>query len=329
MRRTGQGSLCTLTTIAIGLSSAVGGAEETPEPPREIHLTECRIRLSEEVVLASDRNGILKFVEPREGDTVRARQKVAGLVDDVVQAELAAAEHKASNDVEVRAGKKASELADMEYKKAKQANRSVANTVPSLEVHKLEIAAEHAVLDIELAEHELTFYKLQRDLKRQELATLSIISPINGVVRKVHKHKGEAVRQGDPVLEIANTDLLRVEGWVDLKDTWDVSIGNRVFVQLDIPDVELAIEERRFAGRITFVDVSVQPVTRKTKVYADVVNQDDILKAGLNAMMTIQVDPSNKANGTGADVTTARRSKADGPARVQRTNRIPIEDKSP
>lgn len=323
MRRTGKGLICTLTTLAIGLIATVGDAEETPAPLREIQLTECRIRLVEEVTLASDRTGILKYVEPHEGDTVRAKQKVAGLVDDVAQAELAAAEHKASNDVEVRANKKASELATMEFKQARQANKLTPNAVPAVELHKLEVAAANAVLDIELAEHELEYYKLQRNLKEKELGTFSIVSPINGVVRKILKRKGEAVRQGDPVLEIVNTELFRVEGWVDLKDTWDVSVGNRVFVQLDIPDVDLPIEQRRFEGRITFVDVGVQPVTRKTKVFADVVHQEGVLKAGFNAIMTIQVDPADKANANGPELT-----KAAGPLKMK-LNRVPLEEKKP
>ncbi len=259
-------------------------------PPTAIPLTDCKIKLIEQVMLASDRPGILKFIEPKEGDAVQAKQKIAGLQDDLVQAELAAAEHKATNDIEVRAGEKARDLAVKEYEQAQRANRDVKNTVPMVELHKYKLAAEQSVLEIELAKHELIFSRLQRDLKRTELETFGIRAPFSGVVTKVFKQRGEAVRQGDPILELANTDHVRVEGWLDLEQTWKVSVGNRVLVRLNIPEVDLPIEEVVHEGRVTFVDVTVQPVTRLTRVFAEVVNHDNILRAGLNADMVIQLN---------------------------------------
>ena len=104
-------------------------------------------------------------------------------------------------------------------------------------------------------------HRLQRDLKQTDLAAYSILAPFDGIVTKVYKQRGEAVRQGDPILELTNTDHVRVEGWVDLDYAWRLSLGNRVAVRLNIPDIELPVEEIVFEGRITFIDVSVQPVT--------------------------------------------------------------------
>lgn len=259
------------------------------ESVRELQLTECRIKLIDQVVLASDRTGVLKFVEPREGDSIRAQQRVAGLDDDLILAEVAAAEHKATNDIEIRAHQKSSELADVEYEKSQQANREVKNTVPLIELHKLKLAAEKARLEIELAEHELTFNRLERDIKRQELGTYAITTPISGLVTKVYKQRGEAVKQGDPIMEVTSTDRLRVEGWLPLEHAWSVAVGQRVMVRLNVPEIDLPEEQRVFEGKITFVDVSVEPVSRFTKVMADVVNQDGVLRAGLTADMTIRL----------------------------------------
>jgi hypothetical protein len=42
-----------------------------------------------------------------------------------------------------------------------------------------------------------------------------------------------------------------------------------------------------FYGKIVFVDVSAQPVTGQVRVWAEVENRDNILRAGLNARMAI------------------------------------------
>jgi multidrug efflux pump subunit AcrA (membrane-fusion protein) len=103
----------------------------------------------------------------------------------------------------------------------------------------------------------------------------------------VFKSKGEAVRQGDPIIELSSTKRVRVEGYVNVKDIWNVKRGNRVMVKLDVEDMELEVEKEVFYGKIVFVDVSAQPVTGQVRVWAEVENRDNILRAGLNARMAI------------------------------------------
>jgi RND family efflux transporter MFP subunit len=309
------------------LSSPIVFAEDDSSPPAEIPLTECRIKLIEQATLASDRAGILRFVECKEGDLVEADQQVAGLEDDLIAADLTAAEHKAKNDIPIRAAQKALELAQTEYDKARQANRDVKNTVPLIELQRLKLAAEKAALEIEFAEHEMVLSRLERDFKRAEMATYGIVAPYTGVVTKVYKQRGEAVRQGDPIVEITNADRLRVEGWVDLHQAWRVSLGDRVTVQLTVPEAELPIEERVFEGRVTFIDVAVEPVTRRTRIFAEVVNQDNLLRAGLTADMTIHINPAVERDGTATlSSRTVRRPTGSPAPRFQRTLRVPTRD---
>ena len=107
------------------------------------------------------------------------------------------------------------------------------------------------------------------------------------MVTKVLKAKGEAVREGDPILEISSTARVKVEGYVNIKDVWSISQGCRVKVQLDIAEAELPVEKLTFDGRIVFVDVKVQPVTGEIRVWAEVANKDNVLRDGLTSKMTI------------------------------------------
>lgn len=263
-------------------------------------MPECRIVLIRQVTLACDRSGVVRSVEIHEGDAVPAQQQVVLIADEVARANLAVAEKKASNDVDVRFNQKARDVAEIEYQKNVEANDKAAAkskgegkqtvvAVSLLEIEKLKLAAQKASLSIEQAENELALNKLTAEQVRAELATHAVIAPFAGVVTRVYKHPGEAVRQGDPILELVNVDRVRIEGRVALPDVRAIKLKHKVRVKLNDPDFDLPEESEEFEGRVTFVDVTVDPVTRETRVWAEVENRDNILRAGLMAEMVIEI----------------------------------------
>lgn len=274
---------------------SVAEAQKAAKQPRgkkrsPILLYRCRIKLIHRVTLSSDRPGVLAFVEPEEGDGVKAGQQVAGLRDEVARAVLASATKKASNDVQIRYAKKATDVAEVEYNKALQTNRKVPGTVPDIEIRRLYLAYEKGSLQIEQADHEFAIAALETKEAAAQLETYQVKAPFDGVVTRVYKRKGEAVRQGDPILEVVSTRRVRVEGYVDIHDVGNVKPGDPVIVQLDIPDVDLPVEKEFFQGQIAFVDPGVQSVTKQTRIWAEVTNRGNILRAGLTAKMTIHAN---------------------------------------
>jgi len=286
--------MCTiglLLVISIGgvrIRETAWGAEPVvPAEHRPIEIGHCRLKLIHEVVLASDRAGILDFVEDREGAPVVKGQQVARIKDDAAQASLAIVAKEAENDVEIRFSRKSSEVAEAEFLKSREANLSVPGVIPEFEVRRLKLAFERSILEIEQAEYRKAINEMKLNEARAQLKTFRVEAPFDGLVTRIHKQQGEAVRQGDPIVEIADTRHVRVEGYVNLRDSWQVQPGAAVAVQLDIPDVELEVEDLVFKGQVVYVDVKVQPVTGGVRVYAEVVNRGNILRAGLTARMTI------------------------------------------
>ncbi len=292
-----------LLPLTFVVMTSVASAAEKPSTPtasKNVRVPECRIVLIRQVTLACDRSGVLRSVEFHEGDAVEARQQVVLIADEVARANLAVAEKKASNDVDVRFNQKARDLAEVEYQKNVEANEKAAAkskgegkqtvvAVAQLEIEKLRLAADKTVLAIEQAENELALNKLTADQARAELATHSVIAPFSGVVTRVYKHPGEAVRQGDPILELVNIDRVRIEGRVALSDVRAIKPKLKVRVKLNDPDFSPPAAAEEFVGRVTFVDVTVDPVTRETRVWAEVENRDNILRGGLMAEMVIEL----------------------------------------
>ena len=124
--------------------------------------------------------------------------------------------------------------------------------------------------------------------KRQEIALRRIVSPLDGIVVKVHKHVGEWLQPGDPVVEILRIDRLWVEGYVNAADFNPGEIEGRDV----IVDAEMARGRKmRFKGQVVFV----KPVVEGGDylVQAEVENRQEnghwLLRPGLNAAMTIQL----------------------------------------
>ncbi len=284
--------------LATCLLSARNLRADEPAPPpvgtRQIQITDCRIVLIDHVTLACDRTGILKTIECKEGQNVAARQLLAVIADDVARANLAVAEKKAENDVEVRFSRKASDLAEFEYRKSFEANKKAIENgkglipVALMEVEKLKLAAGKAALSVEQAGHEFEVDRLNVSVARAELATFSVRAEFAGVVTRVFKKKSEAVRQGDPIVELIDTNRVRIEGRIGLADLRFARQGGKVRVRLSVPDLDLPEEKEEFDGKITFVDLTSDPVTHETRVFAEVHNRDNILRAGLMAEMILE-----------------------------------------
>lgn len=269
--------------------------QEAPPPTAnagQLVLAGCQIKIFQEVPLSAERAGVLDMVA-KEGQKVKAGDLVAHTRDDLVKATLAVATRQSVNDVEIRFAKKACELAHVEYERDLQANSIVPGTVSDLTLRAHRLAAEKALLQLEQAEIALEVQKLRRNETVELLRLHSMVSPLDAEVRTVFKKKGESVAEGEPILELVNTSRVKVEGYVHLRDLDSVRVGSVVNVQLDIPDIDLPIERLTFPGRIAYVDVKVEPVTHRVKVWAEVSNENDVLKDGLTARMVIdrqQVD---------------------------------------
>jgi RND family efflux transporter MFP subunit len=269
------------------LAAAVNGRVEAQQP-KTVELRECLIRAVKTARLATDRPGVLAAVQPKEGDAVRENEIVARLMDEVPQANLDVAKMVANDQVEIQYATKLHAVDKLEYEKDVQANRQHLNTVPDLEVQRAKLQMERSDLQIDKAVHEIKVNDLKAVQAEAELKTYRILAPFDGVVTRVMKYRGEAVHQGDTILEVVNTDVVRIEGRVNEKDIWSVKVGSPVTVKLSVRGAEPEVEKQVFHGHIGFVDVVANSASLETRVWAEVPNPNNVLRPGLLATMTIE-----------------------------------------
>jgi len=289
--RSGALAVAALCLLLAGLPGGQVGQERESAP---VIVPECLVKPLDEVRLSSERGGILAELLVREGDRVAEGQLLARLKDDVPRALLATAEKEASSDVILRFAVKARDLAQVEYDRMLKANQLKPNAVPQLEVDRGRLALEKAQLEIEKAELDHQILLLKRDEAAAQLAACRVEAPFAGVVTRVLLSRGATVRQGDVILELVNTDRVRVEGAVPLAHVEAFRKGAEVSIE-ELPDPAAAPREARaFPGRIVFVDVTVRPVANTVRVCAEVDNPTNQLRPGLEARMLLPRKPARK-----------------------------------
>jgi len=271
-------------------------ASDPQSPTQGIVLHNCEIKAVKTARVATDRPGVISLVDPKEGDTVREGAEIVRLMDEVPQANLAVARLVADDKIEVEYATEAHRVDELEYKKSVAANRQAPGTISEIELERLKLNAVKSGLQIKKATHDIAVNEMKAKEAEAELNTFHIHAPFDGFVSKVLKFRGEAVKQGDTILEMVNTDMVHVEGIVSDRDIWRVKRGCPVTVVLDIKKADLDIEKQVFHGKIGFVD-AVANMT-ETRVWAEVPNPGNVLRPGFIATMTILPENGNPGAAT-------------------------------
>jgi Cu(I)/Ag(I) efflux system membrane fusion protein len=117
---------------------------------------------------------------------------------------------------------------------------------------------------------------------RQPTKTLTMVSPISGVVTAKNVVQGARVNPGEAPYEI--TDLSEV--WV-MADAYETDLA-RIRVGMKATLTLPAYPNRSFSGRVAFIDPLLDPKTRTTKVHLHFSNSTRELKPEMYGEVTLQ-----------------------------------------
>ncbi len=124
--------------------------------------------------------------------------------------------------------------------------------------------------------------RLEKSLEtlHAQLSKSKVFAPITGVVDKVVLQGGEFVSPGMPIIQILNTNRLKVEA--DVPETYLQAVRRGEMVTVIFPALDM---ERR--ERVSLVGRSIDPANRTFKVEVNVGNPGGMLKPNLLAKMLI------------------------------------------
>lgn len=258
------------------------------------------ITLIDDIEVPAEEAGVLVEFGVKEGSSVKKGDLLAKIDDDqvrmavrVADAKLKSAQRQASNDVNIRYARAASQVAYAEILQAQEANEKTPNTVPQSEVRRYLLAHKQAELQIEQATHEFTVAKYAVEVQQAELEAAQlgldkrkIDAPVDGTVVERFKNVGEWVKPGDPLLRLIRMDVVRVKFLLDAK-TIPVSQVRGRTVQVTVP----ILPGKTFSGKVTFISPLIESGTRY-QVWAEIPNQQEngywILQPGMQVLPQIQ-----------------------------------------
>lgn len=252
----------------------------------------------EEREVPAQEAGVLSRLAIREGDIVQTGEVLAQLDDTDARLALARAEIEldnarrgAQNDIKVRVSKKAAEVAAAELKRAVASRERYPKSVSETEVDRLQLAAEHASLQLEQAEYDFETAQLALKVNENEVERAKrqierrrITAPIPGRAVQILRRSGEWVEPGQVVVRIIRIDRLKAVGSLDATQLSSDVTGRPVKLR-----VRLAGDEPvEFPGEITFVHSEVNPVNGQVDFWAEIENRDLLLRPGLKATLVIE-----------------------------------------
>jgi Cu(I)/Ag(I) efflux system membrane fusion protein len=162
-------------------------------------------------------------------------------------------------------------------------------------------AWESAKSTLEAARRRLEYWDISAaqidQLERSGTVTksLTIVSPVNGIVLEKSVLEGQRVMPGQRLYQIADLSEVWIEGEVFEQDVSLLAKGRQVHVEI------AARPGEHLMGRVSFIYPTVDPVSRTNRIRLTVPNAGGLLKPGMFA--TIFVDAV-----LGRDITTVPRA---------------------
>lgn len=172
--------------------------------------------------------------------------------------------------------------------------------VPKEDQEKALADVDYTVSSKKEAEENRDLAVAELELAKNALDEHTIRAPFSGVIVKRIKGPGESVRANEPVVQLGNLDRLRVFAFLPLEYVTRVVEGTIVEFQPRIEGTRAStqpIEQKRFRGKISFVDPQVAATTRETefRIYADFENESHELKPGFKGVLTVYLNPAGLA----------------------------------
>jgi multidrug efflux pump subunit AcrA (membrane-fusion protein) len=288
MPRTTQLSL--VLVLAIACPAAVRSAPA-------VEVSAMVLKLVETIEVPAEETGVLADLRVAEGQIIRPGELLAQIGDtdarlalERAKIEYAVAQSNARDDVNVRFAKKAAEVAKAELQRSIDSINKYPKSISASEMDRLRLVVEKSDLEVEQARHEFDLANFTAKIKANDLQAAEdklahhrITALSAGIVAQVHRHRGEWVRPGDPVLRVLRLDRLRAEGFLRAQDVTPDLLGRSVKLAIDVTGEAAQVVE----GKISFVDPEIDPVNSQVRVWVDVPNSDLKLRPGMRAKMTL------------------------------------------
>jgi RND family efflux transporter MFP subunit len=294
---------CLLMSVA---ALAQNGGTAQPGGVQAVVLEEpARIDYIERSEVAALREGVIQSMELQIGMPVTKGGTIGYLHHEMAELTVTKNKLQAASVGPTEKAKAQKEVALSVVARNTRLNARKSDMVSAEDVAKAEGELKVADAQLKEAGENQEIAKADLELAEQTLREHTIVAPFDGVILKRMKEPGESVRANEAVVQLANLNKLCANAYVPLEFAFRVKEGLVVEVQPRITQGKgelMAIEKKRFRGKITFVDPQIQPVAETTatvRIRAEFDNPGGELRPGLPVQMTVFIPADASAASTG------------------------------
>ena len=236
---------------------------------------------SESIEVAASESGTIAELSVKVGDSVKAGTPFGFLDREVLKARRDVAASRAQQKARSEAARLELENLQKRYDSLLKLRQGGFGN--SEEVERAATDRNVAQTTLDAVNEEIEISRLQMKQIEAELRRRELRSPINGVVLKLHRKKGEFVTANEPdVATVADLDALRVKFYVPAAAAFGMVKGQH-------RDVEIPLLERRVIGKIDFVAPVINAESGTVQVEVVFDNRSRQIKSGLRCTMQIDV----------------------------------------
>lgn len=304
--------------LAAGFVAALTAASFTPlqaaapstkGDPDTIVVEEATVTWLEIARVAALREGIVEKMELQIGMPVDKGKPIGYLHSEMADLNVKKSAIAANSVGPVAKARAQKELALSVVARNTRLNARIPGSVSAEDMAKAEAELKVAEAMIIEASEKTELDKAELALAKQALQEHTIAAPFEGIVMEVLKHPGESVRANEAVVKLGNLGKLKAYAHMPIEYSYRVKEGTIVEIQPRLAGerrTPLPIEQKRFRGKITFIDPEIQGIAETTvRIYAEFDNKDFELRPGYKATMTIFLNPvENTPTAVGSRVTT-------------------------
>lgn len=226
--------------------------------------------------------GTIRVIEVREGDYIKKGQMVALLDSDFLRPAYDIAKMKASNQGEIIAAKSQLDLAKNKLQRLQELQRS--NHARSSEVDKIKAEVKLADANVRIMQEKKRIAELEVKQIEFQMKQHRVISPIDGVVRKIIKKIGESISGTQPLIKISQLHKIKIESFPLFEQTRSLRVGDNI-------QVFFLQTKQQATARVTFIDPVVDFASNTVRIVAVIDNKNQQYRSGLKCTLQLSNTP--------------------------------------
>lgn len=243
------------------------------------------IRGSNEVQIVPKVSSRVIAVHVNPGDTVNNGQVLLSLDNSDLEVAIKQAEAQLA---QARAAQRSNEInlesARLNYERMLDLYNNGGISQQQMEAARDQYQLLNAgTVEASVAQAEAALLSLQKQWEN-----CNITAPINGVVGSINVSLGDITNPAMPVAVVSNTDNLEIEVMVSESEISYIQAGSEVDVLVE------AVSEKAFKGKVKSISTIADPASRNYGVKIDLSNNEDKMKSGMFAEVSIDTFSKNE-----------------------------------